>query len=275
MEMLTRPTVEYAGIALANIQQAIFAAAHLYNAARQTRTLEVPWPEMDQLIQAQIVELFSGELPREPREFHNRAALHLGYPAQYFARNKRKDHIPPIMKRSKMQTTPTSKILHDYIKGKEPMARCVHQLQRLIQDAECDPGTKSDQRKLAERQLSSVEVLSQIENWLSQTIPLMGLDYIRLTWVCKKLLDTIRSRNLRELRFSGEVYVDGQSRPYGILAMTLHILDEVDKTHRERKEAFKRRSSDLLVADDPLLNVCARVFREYLAGSSGGSAARS
>lgn len=265
---LTRPIVEHAGTALANHYQAIFATAHLYNAARQTQTLEVPWPDMDELIQAQIVELFSGKLPQEPKRFYSRAALRLGLSAQHFARNKRRAH-PTTIKGSEIHDTQTSKILQDYMSGKEQMARCVCRLQGLIHDAERE-SNKIDKR-LARRQLNSVEALIQVREWLSKTIPVMSLDYIKLTRVCNKLLETIHTRAQNELGVKHRLVDDKESRRYGYVAMTLYILNEVNQVRNVQKGVFKSRDSDP-VDGGRHLDVCAQVLREYLAESSSSSA---
>ena len=262
--MLTRPIVEHAGTALANHHQAIFLTAHLYNAARQTHTLEVSWPAMDELIQAQIAELFSGQLPREPEQMYRRCALRLGLSAQNFARNRRRD-LPRNMKGSEIHDTQTSKILQDYMTGKEQMARCVYRLQGLIQDAESQ-SNKNDKR-LARRQLKPVEILTQVRNWLSKTIPVMSVDYIKLTRVCNKLLGTIHTRAQNELGAKHRLVDDGESCQYGYIEMTMFILEEVAKVRSMQEEVFRCRDSDI-IPGGPHLDLCARVLREYLAKSS-------
>ena len=77
--------MEHAGTALANHHQSVFAIAHLYNAARQTKTLTSSWPAMEQVMQLQITELFAGQLPQTPKDFQSRYALRLGISAQHFA----------------------------------------------------------------------------------------------------------------------------------------------------------------------------------------------
>ena len=248
---------------MANHYQTILTTAHLYNAARQTQTLEVPWPDMDELIQAQIVGLFSGKLPWEPRGFYSRAALRMGYSVQNFARNKRKP-VALNMKRSEIHDTQTSKILQDYISGKEQMARCFYRLQGLIHDAERE-SNKIDKR-LARRQLNSVDVLIQFREWLSKTIPIMSLDYIKLTRVCNKLLGKIHTRAQNDSSVD-----DGEScsSGYAAMAMTLHILKEVGQERNVQKGVFD------VVDRGRHLDVCAQVLREYLAESSSSSAGES
>ncbi|KAL8644272.1 MAG: hypothetical protein Q9226_007850, partial [Calogaya cf. arnoldii] len=92
--------MEHAGTALANHHQSIFAIAHLYNAARQTKTLTTSWPTLDKVIQTQITELFAGQLPQTPKGFQSRYALRLGISAQHFARNQRGSTTkkPPTLK---------------------------------------------------------------------------------------------------------------------------------------------------------------------------------
>ena len=255
--------MEHAGTTLANHHQTIFAIAHLYNAARQTNTLEVCWPEMDELISVHLVELFSGQLPQAPNEFYSRAAIRLGISAQHFARNKRKVK-PRTLKGSEISDSQTSKILEDYITNRKPMAPCLHRLEGLIQDAE--RGSKKPDKRLARKQLKPVEVLAQVREWLSKTVPIMSLDYIKLTRICTKLLGIIHTRARDELHIEHELIRDGDSCQHGYIWMTLHILDEIRETGHVQEEVFKGRDKDL-VAGGPHLDICANVLREYLAGS--------
>ncbi|KAL8825838.1 MAG: hypothetical protein Q9191_004167 [Dirinaria sp. TL-2023a] len=255
--------MEHAGTTLANHHQTIFAIAHLYNAARQTDSLEVCWPEMNELIQVHLAELFSGQLSQAPNEFYSRAAIGLGISAQHFARNKRKVK-PRTLKGSEISDSQTSKILEDYIANRKPMASCLHRLEGLIQDAErC---SKKPDKRLARKQLKPVEVLAQVREWLSKTIPIMSLDYIKLTRICTKLLGTIHRRAREKLGIEHELIRDGDSCQHGYIWMTLHILDEIRECRKMQEEVFRSRYKDL-VAGGPHLDICAQVFQEYLAGS--------
>ena len=222
---------------------------------------------MDELIQAQIVELFSGQLPREPKEIYSRAALRLGMSAQHFARNQRRAR-PPNMKGSEIRDTQTSKILRDYVSGKEQMARCVYRLQGLIQDAERQSSKTTDKRLAERRQLEPVEILAQVREWLSKTIPVMRVDYVTMTRVCNKLLGTIHTKSENELDVKHPLVNDGESCQYGYVLMMLFILDEVAEVRSMQEEVFRVRDSEVIIPGGPHLDVCARVFREYLAGIS-------
>ena len=121
--------MEQVGTTLANHHQSIFAMAHLYNAAWQSKTLSVSWPVIEQLMQVQMVEPFAVQLPQKPKGLRSCFALRLGFSAQHFARNQRMSKFPSLKTTGKtgrpISHTQTLKILQDYISSREPMARCL------------------------------------------------------------------------------------------------------------------------------------------------------
>ncbi|KAI4254041.1 MAG: hypothetical protein L6R42_007346 [Xanthoria sp. 1 TBL-2021] len=265
--------MEHAGTALANHHQSIFAIAHLYNAARQTKTLNTPWPAIDEVMQLQITELFAGQLPQTPKDFQSRYALRLGISAQHFARNQRSSTTkkPPTLKATRkdgpqMSNTTTSSILSEYINNQSPMARCIYKLESLIQATKAVESKKLDKRISTKRQITPLELLSQVRDWLPTTIPLMKIDYIALTRTCSSLLKKIHTAIKSELGVEHHLMRDGDSSEAGYIIMALQILMEVNEVNLVQEEILKSRGSDR-VEGSPQLDVCARVMGEHLGGA--------
>ncbi|KAI4279291.1 MAG: hypothetical protein L6R38_005073 [Xanthoria sp. 2 TBL-2021] len=269
--------MEHAGTALANHHQSIFAIAHLYNAARQTKTLNTSWPAMEEVMQLQITELFAGQLPQTPKDFQSRYALRLGISAQHFARNQRSSTTKktPTLKATRkngpqMSNTPASSILSEYINDQSPMARCIYKLESLIQATKAHDSKKLDKRIPTKRQITPLELLSQVRDWLPTTLPLMKIDYIALTRTCSSLLKKIHTAIESELGVEHHLMRDGDSSEAGYIIMALQILMEVNEMNLVQEEILKSRGSDR-VEGSPQLDVCARVIREHLGGALSGS----
>ncbi|CAL8575762.1 hypothetical protein XPA_001666 [Xanthoria parietina] len=240
--------MEHAGTALANHHQSIFAIAHLYNAARQTKTLTSSWPAMEQVMQLQITELFAGQLPQTPKDFQSRYALRLGISAQHFARNQRSSTSkkPPTLKAHhkdgpQMSNTATSSILSEYINNQTPMARCIYKLESLIQATNDLESKKLAKRISTRRQITPLELLSQVRDWLPAKIPLITIDYIALTRTCSTLLQKIHTGIKRELRVDHPLLRDGDSSEAGYIIMALQILMEVQEMDIVQEEILKSR----------------------------------
>lgn len=262
--------MEHAGTTLANHHQAIFAVSHLYNAMRQTKLLEATWPEMEELIERQILELFSGQLPETPKDFHHRFALRLGFSAQQFAKNKRTHNRKQLYNHAhkdgpQMSDTPTSQILQEYIQNKEPMARCLYRLETTIQDSARE--SKKVDKRLAKRQLTPLEALGQIREWLPTVLPIMKLDYIKLTRTCNRLLKLMHARIGSELEIEHTLIQDGDSQEYGYCIMALSILKEVGDAKFIQEDILKCRGSDV-IEGSPQLEVCADVMKAHLVWES-------
>ena len=72
------------------------------------------------------------------------------------------------------------------------MARCIYQLEGLIQDTS-DESKKSDKR-IAKRQWTPIVVLNQVTEWLSKTTPILQVGYIKMTRVCIRILKNMHEK---------------------------------------------------------------------------------
>ena len=169
-----------------------------------------------------------------------------------------------------MSNTATSTILSEYINNQTPMARCIYKLESLIQ-ATNDLESKKLAKRIPtrRRQITPLELLSQVRDWLPTTIPLITIDYIALTRTCTTLLQKIHTGIKRELRVDHPLLRDGDSSEAGYIIMALQILVEAEVMDLVQEEILKsaRAGSDRKKeVRSPQLDVCARVMREHLCG---------
>lgn len=70
---------EEAGTNLANHHMSSFAVAHLYNALRQHRLIELAWPAMERAMERQIDPIFAGSIPSTPQAMYSHMELRVGF----------------------------------------------------------------------------------------------------------------------------------------------------------------------------------------------------
>ena len=262
-----RLDMEHVGTILANHYQAIFAVAHLYNATRQREILKASWPEMEELIQIQMNELFARQLPQTSRDLYTCFALRLGISAQHFARNQRKGHVRFWRARHKdgpqMSGSQTSRILQDYVSRKESLARSLHRLGTLIGESEYDL-QKADKR-VARRQPTPIEALRQVRDWLHNTIPVMSLNYLKLTQTCHNLLKEIHAVIWDELGLLHPLMNNGNPPEYGFCVMTHNVLHELQEIQEIQGDVLGSRETHIAKRARQL-DICAKILRKHLDG---------
>ncbi|KAK5674274.1 hypothetical protein LTS10_013012 [Elasticomyces elasticus] len=73
---------EEAAIALANHHMTIFATAHLYNALKQLRVIDIEWPALDRIMELQAGPIFAGQrpgdVPKTPQAMQSHLELRVG-----------------------------------------------------------------------------------------------------------------------------------------------------------------------------------------------------
>jgi hypothetical protein len=233
--------VEQAGTSLASHHQSIFAVAHLYNAALQTNVLNTRWPEMDYLISKHENLYFGTSRPTSERDFASRYAIQLGVSAKHFARNKKgfRSRAAELEKRAsrpglsngpQMPNSKTSTIFRGYFEKKKSLANCLHELERLIQETN-NPVPKSTSKSVArnhqyQRQLTPLQLLTHIQNWLPEAMQEMRIDYISLVRTCNVLLKEIRQKITNETRHEYPDQSGGESLDRGLVIMVLSIFHE-------------------------------------------------
>ena len=116
------------------------------------------------------------------------------------------------------------------------MARSIYRLEGLIQETE---HSKNADRTVTKRHLTPIEVLGQIRDLLSATVPQIQMDYITMTRTCNKLLRKMRDRLETELEIEHKLIESGDTNQPGYLLMTLAVLAEISKAQFLQDEVFK------------------------------------
>ncbi|KAG8531882.1 uncharacterized protein KY384_003518 [Bacidia gigantensis] len=252
--------MEHVGIIIANQHQSIFAISHLYNAVRQTGHLEASWKELDHVIELQIKQLFQGQLPTTPQDMFRRWVIRLGIPSYHFAhdaklrapnwKRKNKKYFGPELSETRM-----TKTLLDFIHSQEANEHGMRKLQLLIQEKQTEAEKRGGKRN-GQKQLTPIEVLQQVREWLPRTLETMKTRYIQLTHICNDLLEKIYCRIEETLGMPP--LMDGMkdhvvSRN---MTMVLGILSETMHCSEGTKKGDKNRSLQLSIG--------ARVLHDFL-----------
>ena len=144
------------------------------------------------------------------------------------------------------------------MQGSTPLTSSTYRLEALIQDSE---RVKRTDKCVVKRHLTPLEVLRQIREWLSATIPQIQIDYIGMTRTCNKLLREIHMKLKAELAMEHPLIKSEDTNQPGYLIMTLSVLEEVSKAQMIQETIFKSlgmRSGGLQ------LDVCADVLDQFL-----------
>lgn len=116
---------EDASVALSNHHLSIFATAHLYNALRQLKYIQIGWPELDRVMELYAGPLFANNVPDTPEKFYARMAFRFG--------NSRPTRRLDKLQKWKMQITPASKILREYLNRNHTIKGVVQQIEDQLQ----------------------------------------------------------------------------------------------------------------------------------------------
>ena len=264
---------EQAGLSLANHHASIFIVAHLYNALRQLDVLEERWMDMEMIIDLHIKVLFAGHLPTTPRDFHSRYCLQLGISAQYFARNQRPN--PRLWAASKRKgpqipCTKTTDVFRQYFAGKETADRCLHQLETIIMDEEGLKSTSTN-KTVPRRQLSPLQFLAQLQDWLPQVFLSMNVDYITMTKTCNRLLRRVRAKINSEMDgLYADSRVNEDSNEPMYIVMVMSALQEANDADYVKTEVIKDRKQILPKSlTGPQLEIAGQVTKAFLRELSG------
>lgn len=270
--------VEQLGMGLTNHHQTVFLVAHLYNAVRQAGLLEEAWPEMDYIIAKQMGLFFAGALPITEQECAKRYALQLGFKTQHFAKNRRgprtrgKDLMRPGMKNGpQMSSSKTAAIFHPYFCKEKTLEQCLYQLEQLIQDS-AESSTKSKSkasvRQQYQRQLTPLQLLTRIQNWLPEAMREMRIDYLSLVRAGNVLLRKIKDEILLKTSVehsSTKSYLSGEdSNDAGLVLMVLDILNEAADAAEMGEEIYRGKESELRPKGGPQLDIVGRVMEGFV-----------
>ena len=257
--------MEKAGIAFANHHLTIFAMAHLYNVLQKTNLIQGKWPELDGLIQLHIGQLFAGQLPTKPSECHSRLSIRMGTTASAFARNQRTTRNSNRLTGKGMKHQPkfalseSSEILRDYSGHKEPLEKSLHRLEAVIQSR------SMEEKKAPKKQLTSLQFLAQVREWLPQVMTDSRTDYIVMTRTCSKLLRRVRRRIHQQLNHLYPPNDTGYSNDHGLLFMVASIIYQAGEDQVAQEHILRERDREQLqLRQHPHLEVAGKVLQEYI-----------
>lgn len=224
-----------------NLHWSTFLMAHLYNAAKHTGALrsEVPWPEMDRVINVHISTIFAGEIPKNPDKFFRLLHLKLGYSQKRwlvnrhgksgsdFTKCKREETRKGSEDAAQFSCSKVSLILRQLYDKEQPisMERCLFLLNQQISEH------KKSSRNGQAQKLNAVELLERIRDWMQPEMQMMKFDYMRLDKVCGQLLKRIRLSCLVELMLDYPILIQAgeelNEREQGYVNMVSNILMEI------------------------------------------------
>lgn len=253
--------MEEAGVALANHHLTIFTMSHLYNALQQTGLLKGRWPEMDSIIKLHVKALFAGDLPTNPKECHCRFSLQLGLSARKYEQQAsyRLIRASTKKKRPMLSVTPTSAIFRRFFDRKEPLKDVIFWLESLMQ------GSKKSNKKDSRRTLTPLEFLTQLRDWLPETIPDIHIDYVSMTRTCGMLLKTLRSECLSQLDIEYKETNHEDTNEPVYLVMLLQILAETSEVQYFKEKVMRAGAGeDPELPEGPQLELAGEVIQKLL-----------
>lgn len=253
--------MEEAGVALANHHLTIFTMSHLYNALQQTGLLKGRWPEMDSIIKLHIKALFAGDLPTNPKECHCRFSLQLGLSARKYEQRAsyRLIRASTKKKRPMLSVTPTSAIFRRFFDRKEPLKDVIFWLESLMQES------KKSNKKDTRRTLTPLEFLTQLGDWLPETIPDIHIDYVSMTRTCGILLKTLRSECLSQLDIEYKETNHEDTNEPVYLVMLLQILAETSELQYFKEEIMRAGAGeDPELPEGPQLELAGEIVQKLL-----------
>jgi hypothetical protein len=186
-------SAETAGIALANVHQAVFAVAHLYNALHKMNLTKVAWPDLDRIIELQRGPFFADDIPSTPEEMQARVWYRLGVErtgTRFIA-----DRKTPTKKN--LVPSPASALLLQFFRSKQPLETTMYQLQAKMEQkqlAEKRQGVAKGAKTKPSTLLSQGAFINQLQDVANTAIADTNIPYLGLTKLCIHLLEYVIER---------------------------------------------------------------------------------
>lgn len=236
-------------MALSNHHLSIFATAHLYNALRQLKYIQIGWPELDRVMELHAGPLFANDVPDTPEKFYARMAFRLG--------NSRPTRRLDKLQKWKMQITPASKILREYLNRNHTIEGVVQQIEDQLQKhmpAESSDAVavsssniqkKSNNENLRRRRLAPLQFVEVLQSYFPEILPNVTVNYIALTKTCNALMRTLRQRIQDELGIEYTSMADpSDSNDHGFVFMVLKILEETKMKEQAWQSMMKKKKNN-------------------------------
>jgi hypothetical protein len=237
--------------------------AHLYNTASVAGLLENrKWPEMGQIMDMHIADMFAGQLPQSVKEAYIRYGKAMGLSVGSSLRRSHPWYGHGFKWTEGKERGPQYKhlavadVFRPYFYRKGTFDSCVTQLEPLLLASQ-QLDTKHKRRN-ARRKLTPLQFLMQLKEFLPSEIPKLQFDYITLTQRCHMLLNQIRLEIQRSLQIEHPLLVHSDSTQPMYAIMVMKILREANEmagTGRQGRDSPPQ---------SPQLEVVGSVLKKYL-----------
>lgn len=186
------------GIRFANFYDSIRPAAHLYNAAKQSKHLHTTWPDMEYLISVHTEErIFVGGRPSKPVDYWKRFIIACGGSATNFSRNRRAFRSGDTSKNPGKRALATTSRVQDIFDDRYSQLEKYPDLSDVKLDAlmqhiilrhpEMDDDMAASAKNWAKhRKLSSIQLLTALSIAVADDDLHLKFDYISMEIRCAK-----------------------------------------------------------------------------------------
>ncbi|TGO38949.1 hypothetical protein BHYA_0064g00450 [Botrytis hyacinthi] len=233
-----------AGLCHSDFRLVMTFTAHLYQECVRNNFIQKRWPAMETMIELHKKEFFNGTVPMSADEAYNIFSkdFHL---SKVSNREYTRARPSPNLRMPVLSRNTLSLAIRPFLEHQATFNEATNNLQNLVQTLP-SAAMMNDKNRRAKRQLTSLQFLRVLEDFLPDEIPKIQFDYISLTNICYPLLEKIRLG----IDPTGEQNPKRTS-PCGIepayLYMTLDILS-------------KGRTG----GENPLLKIVAGVLEKFL-----------
>ncbi|KAF7922677.1 hypothetical protein EAE99_007254 [Botrytis elliptica] len=135
-------------------------------------------------------EVFDGIVPKSADEAYNIFSKHF-FLSKASDREYTRTRRSPNMTMPKLSRNTLSLAIRPFLEHQATFDEATNNLQNLVQDLPA-AAMRKDRNRRAKRQLTSLQFLRVLEDFLPDEIPKFQFDYISLTILCYRLLEKIR-----------------------------------------------------------------------------------
>jgi len=253
---------ETLGLALSKHYPGLFLLSHIYNACLQTELLSARWAQLDEVIEQHIGVIFAGELPNTIKQCLKRLYIQAGISATELAKDKRNKSGKRKLRHwgPEMLPTKASAIFRRYFSQGITLQQCLYQLDLLSTSA-----STGLRKEVSKRQVTPIQLLSHIQDYLPTTFKALNIDYINLVKRCNKILLKIRNKIKSEMNIEHPLPApqDGGAE-MGFATMVSDIFMEADGIQDCQEDLFRREMRGPMgpIKGGPQLQIAAKVLLE-------------
>lgn len=194
---------EQAGIAHCCYHTVTTLVAYLYAECRRSKLLDAKWPAMEQMIELHLGDMFSGSLPQSATECYIRFTKLMAISKTSMSQHQR--GLP--YKEPQYVANAVSVSLRPWLEHQATFNDATNNLQRLVQNHRILTNNETKhKRRSARRQLTPLQFLSTLQDFLPAEIAKVQFDYISLTLACHRLMKRFRVQIKQQLGIDHPLY---------------------------------------------------------------------